>query len=173
MSFGIPRNNRSDCDRCPSWIVESVPVKESCCIGLVLDRLDPLDRWRSSVEKSPTESVLVDLDLFCVRILDPSWTRFLPPKRLGPLKRVLPMWKESYQKCPTCFGLVLDRLKCCSVERVLHILDSFWTRVLTSENVRLAKHLARLRPLGVVLTAETAVLTALWRVDISYVSSCL
>jgi len=49
------------------------------------------------LKKSPTESVLVDLDLFCVRVLDPSWTRFLPPKApllpkwIGPLKRVLPI----------------------------------------------------------------------------------
>jgi len=66
-------------------------------------RLDLLDRRRSSVKKSPTESVLVDLDLFCVRVLDPSWTRFsttegappaeatwtaeTDPAHLGPSKR--------------------------------------------------------------------------------------
>jgi len=121
----IPRNNRSDCDRYPSWIVESVPVKESCWSGLVLDRLDPLDRWRSSVEKSPTESVLVDLDLFCVRVMDPSWTRF------GPLK-VLFCWKSL-----TRLGLILD--SCFNRwKRPPNILDR-WTRP------------ARLWPLGLVL----------------------
>jgi len=73
------------------------------------------------LKKSPTESVLVDLDLFCIRVLDPYWTRFLYRRRTWTaesLKRIvlpiLGVWtveevllKESYQKCPeTCFGLV-------------------------------------------------------------------
>jgi len=159
----LPKRLRPLIESCPSSIIESVLVKQRVLLkrparlGLVLDRLDPLDRWRSpgervpplgrldlldrwrsSVKKSPMESVLLDLDLFYVCVLDLSWTRFLTPKvplmpkRLGPLKRILPIL--DCRRGPVERVLrVLDSSwaaeQCRPVERVLHVLDSLWTHV--------------------------------------------
>jgi len=126
------------------------------------------------VEKSPKESVLVDLDLFCIRLWKPVLDSFsIPPKRLGPLKRVLPILdrrrgpvervlpKVSYVFW-TCLGPLKVLFCWKSLTRLGLILDSCfnrWKRPPRQTSWTVERVLSVFDRLDSFWTAETAILS--------------